>query len=180
MTEMNELMSVYIPRVSRRYSVENVKQIFESLNIGMVHYIDLTPVNQKKGFNEIYADPYMSAFVHFSNCDNAFSQVVFWETIHSGKPHKLQLSPNEYWLCLKNINPVRRTRMNIHQVVENGRYLEEMVRNQQVEIENMREVVHMLISGLYNTSSQQDLIKVQKKLYIKGNNEVVYKGIQFN
>jgi formylmethanofuran dehydrogenase subunit E len=44
--------------------------------------------------------------------------------------HDYQVGKKEFWICLKNKTPVRTTMMNIHQIVENSRYLENLVLEQ--------------------------------------------------
>jgi hypothetical protein len=66
----------------------------------------------------------MSAFIHFS------STYYLFENIKNGTVWRIPINDNEYWICLLNRNPVPRTYMNIHQVVENGRYLENLIQEQ--------------------------------------------------
>jgi hypothetical protein len=106
----------------------------------------------------------MSAFVHFSrpwttNCD-------FWDTIADEKPYKIQVSPREYWLCFKNKNPVQRTMMNIHQVVDNGRHLEKIIEEQSKKIKELDDklertnvVVYQLLSGLFCYKEQKGTLQ---------------------
>jgi hypothetical protein len=155
-----------------------------SYRIGTVERVDFTPINKQPGFGENVDDVVMSAFVHFSdpilgydNCYNYRSDSYlgindFWDTISSNQPYKLQIARNEYWICLKNKSPVRYTMMNIHQVVENGRYLENLVQEQNDEIKNLREiieeqqktiegiqgVVYQVIGGIYSQSTQSGTI----------------------
>jgi hypothetical protein len=157
-----------------------------SLNgIGTVSYVDFTPINKKPGFGEDVDSVVMSVFVHFSDpiidengnynspsYNNYFMNRMFWDTIESGKPYKITLDTNEYWICLKNKSPIKRTIMNIHQVVENGRYLENLIMEQANEIKNLKEivekqeevvrgvhdVVYQLIGGLYCQEKQKGMI----------------------
>jgi hypothetical protein len=152
--------------------------------IGTVAYVDFTPINKKPGFGENVDSVVKSAFVHFSEpvlrsdgnyyfdsrvCDSCKS---FWSAIQRGEPINLHVSSKEYWICLKNKNPIQRTLMNIHQVVENGRYIENLVTAQAEEIKNLKEtierqektidglqkVVYQLIGGLYCQRTQSDII----------------------
>jgi hypothetical protein len=45
---------------------------------------------------------------------------------------------SEYWLVLKNKSPVQPTLMNVHQIVENSRFLEEKLENQEKIIEEQQ------------------------------------------
>jgi hypothetical protein len=170
---MNNQMSIYIPRMSIYHSEESISLIFNRESIGFVSYIDFTSINKKPGFCENILDDVKSAFVHFTYTFK--ENYKFWSVIEQNKPYKLYIngnSNNDYWICLKNKNPVQRTYMNIHQVVENGRYLEKLIKQQNDEINSLREivknqqkkingidnVVYQLIGGLFNSDSQMKAI----------------------
>ena len=181
--------SIYIPRMNAEHTEEFIKYIMAYNYIGTVSHVDFTPVNQKPGFKENVGQIVKSAFVHFSDpqicCDESYRYNLdktfgfignpeFWKDISDGKSYKLQVSHREYWLCLKNKNPVQRTMMNIHQVVENGRYLEGLIEAQEKIIQeqaeklkeleknmdNMRSVVYQLVSGLFNKETQRGIQKL--------------------
>jgi hypothetical protein len=145
---MSSTLSIYIPRMSIDHDVESVTNIMENYSIGTVSHVDFTPINQKPGFNENTDNNFKSAFVHFSdpspvNDDNyryssrfSIGNANFWNIVlYTNGPYKLQISTREFWLCLENKNPVQRTMMNIHQVVENCRYLENLIDKQAKIIE---------------------------------------------
>jgi hypothetical protein len=72
-------------------------------------------------------DDYCSAFVHFMYyMENTYVYDML-SLLERGHSQKLQVSPSEYWILLKNNNPVPETRLNMHQVAENARLLEERV-----------------------------------------------------
>jgi hypothetical protein len=177
---MSIYSSIYIPRMSIGHNEESIKYYMEHYRIGIVSHIDFTPINKKPGFGENVDEVVKSAFIHFSEpwfcSDNLYyfqsrtymGNNKFWETIASGQPYKLQVSDNEYWLCLKNKNPVQRTMMNIHQVVENGRHLEGLIEAQANKIEQLEikldgivQVVNQLISGLFHYNEQKEIIRIQ-------------------
>ena len=191
---VNSITSIYIPRMAAFHNELNIKNIMAEYCIGHISHIDFTPINQKPGFGENVNNVVKSAFIHFidtSSYLNGFSRVEndegivgnfeFWETIASGQPYKLQINQHEYWLCLVNKNPVQRTMMNIHQVVENGRHLENIVREQDKKIreleeklENTHEVVYQLIGGLFNHCEQRDILNLHlDKLFGKKFNNKV-------
>jgi len=181
---MSIYSSIYIPRVDSEHTEESITYYMAQNSIGTVSHIDFTPINKKPGFKENVKEVVKSAFVHFSDpwfcsdklyyfqCRTYMGNNKFWETIASGIGYKLQVSDNEYWLCFKNKNPVQRTMMNIHQVVENGRHLEALVEGlieaqsktiqeqaDRIEalgrkLEGTREVVYQLLGGLFNQSDQ--------------------------
>lgn len=169
---MNSQFSIYIPRMSSVHKENSIRQIMSYYSIGLVDYIDFTQINKKPGFCEQVDGDFKSAYVHFLNTEDLNYNLKFWSTMHQHKPYELRISPNEYWICLKNKNPVQRTYMNIHQVVENGRYLENLILEQSNEIKSLREivekqqkkidgieqVVYQLVGGLFNPNTQSDLI----------------------
>ena len=160
---MNLITSIYIPRMNILHSEDTIKKIMNQYKIGTVYYIDFTPINKKPGFGENVNQSVMSAFVHFSdpwlcsdntykyqakNSDNLnylytnytkndLGNTHFWKLISTGQPVELRVNENEYWICLKNKNPVQRTMMNVHQIVENGRYLENLIQQQEKKIQEL-------------------------------------------
>ncbi len=182
---VNSITSIYIPRMAAFHNELNIKNIMAEYCIGHISHIDFTPINQKPGFGENVNNVVKSAFIHFvdtSSYLNGFSRVEndegivgnfeFWQTIASGQPYKLQINQHEYWLCLVNKNPVQRTMMNIHQVVENGRHLENIIREQDKKIReleeklmaqhesinNIHQVVYQLVGGLFCHENQGDIL----------------------
>ena len=182
---MSIYSSIYIPRVDSEHTEESIAYYMsEHYNIGTVCHVDFTPINKKPGFDENVKEVVKSAFVHFSDpwfcSDKQYhfqrrtytGNTTFWNTIAAGKSYKIQVSNNEYWICLKNKNPVQRTMMNIHQVVENGRHLENLITEQAEEIKNLKEtveeltnkidgvhnVVYQLIGGLFCQQNQSEMI----------------------
>lgn len=180
---MSVYASIYIPRMEAHHTQESINYFMMYYRIGKVSHVDFTPVNKKPGFEEKYTQNIKSAFVHFTDpnlCgDDNFGlkykntgNNYFWDEIVSGGSYKMFISDDEYWLCFNNKNPVQRTTMNIHQVVENGRYLENIIKKQtetissnKIEIENLKKkidgltcVVQQLIGGLFNQNEQTGTI----------------------
>jgi len=145
---MNQNMkSIYIPRMDVRHSENYVKTLLQNqYKFGVVNRVDFTTINKKPGFSENMTNNFKSAFVHFDciwNKSYLYSKdgKKFWDAIENETPYKVHLEKNEfeggkneYWICLKNKNPVKSTLMNIHQVVENSRYLENLLAEQSDEI----------------------------------------------
>ena len=175
---MNSYTSIYIPRMSTRHTEKTIKNIMSSYRIGTVERVDFTPINKKPGFGENVDEVVISAFVHFSdpalgldNCYNYMSDSYlgvndFWDAISANQPYKLQIARNEYWICLKNKNPVQYTMMNIHQVVENSRHLENLVEEQKNKIQklekkmdDMNEVIRQFVGGLFCQRTQQGILE---------------------
>jgi hypothetical protein len=114
-------------------------------NIGTVTHVDFTPINKSKGFQGV-VEPgaFRSAFVHFLTpivCHAGSVEHHIWDAIEKEVPYQLTVNEREYWICLKNKNPVPRTHMNIHQVVDNCAYLEKLVLAQAAEIEELKKLV---------------------------------------
>lgn len=171
---MTSYTSIYIPRMSTHHNVASIKNIMSSYRIGTVERVDFTPINKKPGFGENVDEIVMSAFVHFSdpllgydNCYNYMSDSYlgnndFWDDMTCNQPYRLQISHNEYWICLNNKKPVQYTMMNIHQVVENSRHLEKLVEEQknkiqklEEKIDNMDSVIKQLVGGLFCQTTQE-------------------------
>jgi|LakMenEpi03Aug12_release.lakeMendotaPanAssembly.Ray.scaffolds.fasta_scaffold512575_2 hypothetical protein len=174
--------SIYIPRMAAEHDEESITNVMEKYKIGTVSHVDFTPIYKKPGFGEKVDDVVKSAFVHFSDemmtidkwgCTR-LGNSKFWHTIlNLGEAFKVQVNEKEYWLCLNNKKPVQRTMMNIHQVVENGRYLEHLVQEQgkklreqedtihnlSKKLENVHQVVYQLLGGLFNNPSQCETLR---------------------
>lgn len=140
---MSYATSIYIPRMSVNHTQERIKNLMRACQIGTVIHVDFIPINKKPGFVENFDQVMMSAFVYFSDpwlssADDTYSfksdkymgHTEFWDTIAAGEAFKVYVTEKEYWMCLKNKKPIQRTMMNIHQVVENGRYLENLIQEQ--------------------------------------------------
>ena len=170
---MSIYSSIYIPRVDMVHTEESIRQVMEYYNIGTVKYVDFTPINKRPGFGENVDQVVKSAFVHFSDPWFYSDKIChyqsefqpknehFWSVLANGESHKLQINSREYWICLKNKNPVQRSMMNIHQVVENARYLEKTIEEQastikklEEKVEAIRQVFYQMLGGLYNHETQ--------------------------
>ena len=176
---MSSTLSIYIPRMAAHHDEESIINVMTNYGIGTVSHVDFTTVNKQPGFVE-NVDNYMkSAFVHFSdpmmsssdnnyhyNSRRTLGNENFWNIVlYRDGPYKLQISLGEYWLCLENKNPVQRTLMNVHQIVENGRYLEKLIEEQsqtikklENKLEGLHNVVYQLIGGLFNHETQAGIM----------------------
>jgi hypothetical protein len=181
------------------YTEEEVINVMFNLRIGTVTRVDFVNIGQKPGFKETIDDNYKAAFVHFylplprydgpplPEYDNEGlcprNQDIL-DMIDADEPCRIQVSPNEYWVILRNKNPVPQTMMNIHQVVENGRHLENVILKQNNKIEEQSQkleeqektikkleskldgihtVVYQLIGGLFNQGNQRDILGEHSK-----------------
>jgi len=178
--------SIYIPRMSNIHDEEAVKNILKILRIGVVRRVDFTPINKSPGFGE-NDDEVKSAFIHFFDTPAGFPldtpagfpyDEVFWSEIARGDSCRIAVSKSEYWIFLKNNNPVKETLMNIHQVAENGRHLEKLIEEQantikqqekmiqelSKSLDGVRAVVYQLVGGVYCQSTQGDMFNAHFKL----------------
>ena len=160
------------------HTENSIREIMYYHFIGDISHIDFTPIDKKPGFGENVDNVVKSAFIHFTDpwyCTDGLyrfqtrnykGNIKFWDTISKGEPYKIQVSQNEYWICLKNKNPVKRTMMNIHQVVENGRYLEILIEDQNKKIEELEKKLeftennlYQLLAGVFHKSEQYNYSK---------------------
>lgn len=155
--------SIYIPRMFAHHNEHTICEVMDIIGAGSINRIDFTPINKKPGFGEKVDDVVKSAFIHFNVINT--SSILYQKTILYGQSYKIQVSEREYWICLKNKNPVQPTLMNIHQVVENGRHLESIIEQQEkkindleIKLENVHQVVYQLIGGLFNQEEQHNII----------------------
>lgn len=112
-------MSIYIPRIHVSYDQHYIDTTMQFFMIGVVNRVDFCTIEG--------IDDYCSAFLHFSYyMDNTYVQEML-SSLEQGDSRKLQISPTEYWILLKNNHPVPDTRLNMHQLAENARLLEERV-----------------------------------------------------
>jgi hypothetical protein len=154
------MFSIYIPNMRIETDLRLVSEVMSDYGIGEVSCVDFVQPHKKPGFKE--TDVFdKSAFVYFTNrpLANGKYNNDFWNTISQCKrpyhrPYSIWVnSTKDMWLCMKNMNPVRRTMMNIHQVVENCRYLESLIENQadlESLVENQAKQIKAMSSAIKN------------------------------
>lgn len=155
--------SIYIPRLSTSVTEYFVREELEKV-IGNVYRVDFTPINKKPGFTEIVDYEFRSAFIHFQRHYTNKETIEILKKLERGESHKFYPTCIlEYWILLKAKNPVQQTMMNNSQIVENCRYLEAKVEEQQETIKNLEDkidriqhVVYQLVGGLFNQKTQVD------------------------
>ncbi len=136
--------SFFIPRMLSDYDEMRVRGIFESVMcLGTVKRVDFVPIEGEPRFQK--------AFIHMVNIyKSPFTDYVVREVIDSNRgvrvyPRFSGSNQNEYWVLLKNKNPVQETKLNIHQVVENANILQGVVEAQATEIKALREQLNKLM-----------------------------------
>jgi len=144
------MLSFYIPRISKQYSEEDIVNAFANIGIGLVSRVDFAPTNpippgQRETIKSINTT-FHKAFVHL---EYLYDTEIGW-TVHSNvvvddKSYCVYTSAKEYWILMNNKVAVPATNLNIHQIAENHRILEETVMEQAQQIEQLKAMVEMLM-----------------------------------
>jgi hypothetical protein len=173
----NTPMSIYIPRMANSTTESQVMEIFHIYKIGDVRRVDFTPLNKKPGFAE--NNTHMkSGFVHFNKYYNTYSANRLIEKIQNGDTFNLSLNNinlntyiGEYWILLKAKTTIPDTMMNNHQIVENCRFLEKKIEEQENtiknltnDLENVRNVVYQLVGGLFCHKTQNKILNAHNNI----------------
>lgn len=134
------IQSIYIPRMSVYTTEQDVAMEF--MLWGPIVRIDFTPMNKKPGFRfiEDMKSNYKSAFVHFYEpiAENLAAIVQKDDEQGYGLKYNLNYMQEKYWVVLPNKTPVQHTMMNTSQIVDNCRYLEQKVEEQQRTIDELK------------------------------------------
>jgi hypothetical protein len=149
--------SFYIHAVDKSLTEESIKSMFLSNGIGIVSRVDFTQIGQT-GFNEYTPTPmrYKSVFVYFKSFIDSELSLEIRENLESG--YKFYVTKKTYWLLLPNKRPIPNTQMNIHQVVDHARQLEEKVEQQTRELVVVKGLLYHLVSGLFNAQTQRGIL----------------------
>ena len=157
--------SMYIPRMSASVTEGYVRNMIENSYIGRVIRVDFTPIDKKPGFRENLNSPVKSAFVHFEYHYHNEISVEIIDKLSRGDSHRLYLNnvyrangAQEYWILLKATNPIQETMMNNHQIVDNCRFLEDKIEEQQLTIEKMTQVINMMNVNISKLNNVQQLL----------------------
>jgi len=164
--------SIYIPRVSAEYNAPLLEHIFNR-DIGAVERVDLLPCGVKKWADR--ANPntrFNKVFVHLKYFYNyGVSKKIQQALSQDGGSYSLPTQPYEYFILLKNRDPVPSTILNIHQVVDNCRLMEQEVETQKQEIAELKTMVADLEAK--NDRMIQEFMQVFGRL--QHNNELLLK-----
>lgn len=139
------MTSIYIPLINVDFGEEKIQKIFEELQIGVVNRVD---------FVAIEGNPRMKkAFVHLSKYYD--TQLSLEIKLKFDEDLAFRLYPDMdsrvYWILLKNKCPIPETTLNVHQLAENHRILEELVVKQIVELRESRDLQAEQIVRLQQT-----------------------------
>jgi hypothetical protein len=156
----SEFLSFYIPRMNISYDKTQVKNELEAKINCVVERIDFVSiVNPDKSTNPNYRSAFIHMYLGGYTCEEIYKTTYVEE-----KAYKFYLINgyfDSYWLLLKNKNPLSETDLNLCQVVENARLLEERVSKQDEIIKyqaekllKIEDTLYQLLGGLYNQSTQ--------------------------
>lgn len=155
--DSNTVSSIYIPRMSSFVTQEDIAFEFNNTYSNCVTRVDFTSVNKKPGFVEETSTPFKAAFVHFMYPLNEFFATDIVQALMEQKAYKHQtMLFQEYWLILPNKNPVPYTMMNNAQIVENCRYLEQKVLDQDKTIAELKEIITNLTNDFVEYKTKTD------------------------
>ena len=133
--------SIYIPRASTGYNASLLEHIFNR-DVGAVERIDLIPCGNAKWAER--ADPtrkYNKVFVHLKYFYNYSLSQTILTALSEDKAYYWYTQPCEYFILLKNRNPVPNSILNIHQVVDNCRLMDEQLTTNKQEIAELKKMV---------------------------------------
>ena len=112
-----QMYSVFIPTISKIHTEEIIANYFALNCVGKVERVDFVEhKNDVKGFQQ--------AFVHFSpqQKTHEIMEAIEQKGSYRFYPFKEQ---NQYWILLKNKNPVPKTELNVNQLAHNQKLMEE-------------------------------------------------------
>jgi hypothetical protein len=151
----NSIYSIYVPRVNAFYNEADIVSIFTFM--GFVSRVDLTPINPTQGFAKTFSEPntrFHSAFIHFKYFHNHQFTNNIINVLESGGDYVWHYTANEYFIIKKNHSPIPHTLMNVSQVVENCRLLENTVAEKVASLEKKIEEQTQTINRLHETVYQ--------------------------
>lgn len=143
----------------------NVVLTFNNFEIGRVSRVDFTAIGKKPGFVEEPTEPtelntnFKAAFIHIDEFYSSQLATDVKSALETGECYKLQVTEKSFWMLLKATTPVKETKMNIHQIVDNCRYLEGIVESQQKQIEAQQKQIEQLLKVTSSIEAQVDRIE---------------------
>jgi len=155
-------------------TVDIVRSEFNHL--GVISRVDFVPKGKTHGFAENIINDFKAAYVHVISLTTRGISIKKYITEHDfGFTFYLQHSETSFWVLLNAKNPIPDTMMNTAQIVDNCRFLERKVEEQQEKleeqaatikqlqenVEGVRNVVYQLLGGLYCQNTQTQMIDVQ-------------------
>ena len=141
-------VSLYIPRISKRYEEQDVIDAFNDIDIGVVTRVDFAPLvpvapGQRESAESLSC-PYQKAFVHMEYLhDTEIGWTIYDSVVGADNSCRVYPNPKEYWILMNNKMAVPAVSLNVHQIAENHRILEQTVMEQAAQIEKLDEVVNI-------------------------------------
>ncbi len=133
--------------MSTSYDEARVRAAFDFMMIGSVTRVDFASITP--GAYPSSDAKYQKAFVHMSMLYDTDSGNHLRESLKTTKDsvriYPEQFNRDVYWIVLLNKTPVAETNLNIHQVVENHRILEQVVFQQAATIRTLEARLEQLI-----------------------------------
>jgi hypothetical protein len=166
--------SLYIPTINKKYSAEIIINMFWKFFMGNVDRIDFVPImkQSKDPKKEPFEDSnFWQAFIYVrprttwaSNVTDAIEKYGSYKFYPNQHPHpdpSQQPKLNEYWVILKNKNPVpyAQTHLNVHQLAHNNTLLETKVSEMEAKASEMELEMAALKSKLEDM--KQDVARLQ-------------------
>jgi hypothetical protein len=144
-----DTISFYIPRIDKDYDEKDIINIFNTFDIGQVMRVDFAPLAPiapgVRESAESIRNPFQKAFVHMawlynSDIANTITRTVI-DADTSFRVYPWIKNKHEFWILLNNKMAIPATKLNVHQMAENHRILEQTVMTQAKQI---AELFHLL------------------------------------
>jgi len=160
-TQSQIVFSIYIPRIQTHFTEEKIRTVFEQMGFGNVKRVDFQPIDTSIVVNCRKRPDIHRAFVHFDDIYHStkYTQEILYSIVTLGECFKQRISPDQFWMLLENKNPISETRLNIHQVVENARILEEQVFLQETTIDEQTLIIDNQQSSIMLLMNELDILR---------------------
>jgi hypothetical protein len=119
-----QLYSVFIPTISKAHTEEIIANYFALNSVGKVERVDFVEFQNDEEDRACDAKRFHQAFVHFSpqQKTSEIMEAIEQKGSYRFYPFKEQ---TQYWILLKNKNPVPKTELNVNQLAHNQNLMEE-------------------------------------------------------
>lgn len=136
--KMSSQYCLYIPVISTSYLEDDIKRIFDA-DIGKVVRVDFAPAKSRPGQGKNVPNIIRSAYVYISCFYRTRLAANIRSTVYgSNRGFRFTLAPREYWVLLRNRNPIPSCDQNIHQLSQRLRAVESLARSQQETIDSLQ------------------------------------------
>ena len=128
-----QLYSVFIPTISKAHTEEIIANYFALNSVGKVERVDFVEFQNDEEDRACDAKRFHQAFVHFSPQQKTREIMEAIEQKGSYRFYPCEKLINicsfkeqtQYWILLKNKNPVPKTELNVNQLAHNHKLMEE-------------------------------------------------------